>query len=99
MLSSAEISVVETFGSPNRLKRSSVTSRMRSAVRRGAFLAMLALGDQCRLQCMGQVIHHFLQRGDGAADTGGRLARRNEVAPRVVENVRVQGDAVSPQLG
>ena len=37
MLSSAEISVVETFGSPKRLNSSSVTSRMRSAVRRGFF--------------------------------------------------------------
>src|SRR5688572_846737 len=36
MPSSAEIAVVETFGSPWRLNRSSVTSRMRSAVRRGA---------------------------------------------------------------
>src|SRR4051812_41072661 len=37
MLSSAEISVVETLGSPKRLNSSSVTSRMRSAVRRGFF--------------------------------------------------------------
>ena len=35
---SAEISVVETLGSPRRLKRSSVVSRMRSAVRRGFFV-------------------------------------------------------------
>jgi ABC-type glutathione transport system ATPase component len=35
MFSSAEISVVLTLGSPKRLNRSSVTSRMRSAVRRG----------------------------------------------------------------
>src|SRR3954470_15401967 len=40
MFSSAEISVVETLGSPKRLNRSSVTSRMRSAVLRGAFFAM-----------------------------------------------------------
>src|SRR5438105_1677354 len=33
----AEISVVDTLGSPKRLNRSSVTSRMRSAVRRGFF--------------------------------------------------------------
>ena len=39
MPSSAEISVVETFGSPKRLKSSSVVSRMRSAVRRGFFSA------------------------------------------------------------
>jgi ABC-type multidrug transport system fused ATPase/permease subunit len=37
MRSSAEISVVLTLGSPKRLNRSSVTSRMRSAVRRGFF--------------------------------------------------------------
>ena len=37
MPSSAEISVVETFGSPKRLKSSSVVSRIRSAVRRGFF--------------------------------------------------------------
>src|SRR5665647_72879 len=41
MPSSAEISVVETFGSPKRLNSSSVTSRMRSAVRRGAFFAIV----------------------------------------------------------
>ncbi len=35
MFISAEISVVLTFGSPKRLNSSSVTSRMRSAVRRG----------------------------------------------------------------
>src|SRR3990167_4485207 len=40
MRSSAEIRVVETFGSPNRLNSSSVTSSMRSAVRRGAFFTM-----------------------------------------------------------
>src|ERR1700761_3686314 len=40
MCSSAEISVVDTFGSPKRLNRSSVTSRMRSAVRRGFFASM-----------------------------------------------------------
>src|SRR5471032_1312222 len=42
MCSSAEISVVDTFGSPKRLNRSSVTSRMRSAVRLG-FLASMDL--------------------------------------------------------
>ena len=40
MPSSAEISVVETFGSPKRLNSSSVTSRMRSAVRRGFFVGV-----------------------------------------------------------
>jgi hypothetical protein len=40
MCNSAEIKVVETLGSPNRLKRSSVTSKIRSAVRRGAFLTI-----------------------------------------------------------
>src|SRR3990167_5486863 len=40
MRSSAEIRVVETFGSPNRVNSSSVTSSMRSAVRRGAFFTM-----------------------------------------------------------
>src|SRR4051794_18535789 len=39
MFSSAEIKVVDTFGSPKRLKRSRAASRIRSAVRRGA-LAM-----------------------------------------------------------
>jgi ATPase subunit of ABC transporter with duplicated ATPase domains len=39
MPSSAEISVVLTLGSPKRLKSSSVTSRMRSAVRRGFLVA------------------------------------------------------------
>src|SRR5215470_1160587 len=48
MCSSAEISVVDTFGSPKRLNRSSVTSRMRSAVRRG-FLACMGAGtDESR---------------------------------------------------
>src|SRR5436190_4440795 len=51
MFSSAEIKVVETFGSPKRLNRSSVTSRMRSAVRRGFFawvamLSRLSFGGQ-----------------------------------------------------
>ena len=40
MFSSAEMTVVETLGSPKRLNSSSVAARMRSAVRRGAFLAM-----------------------------------------------------------
>ena len=40
MPSSAEISVVETFGSPKRLKSSSVVSRIRSAVRRGFFVGI-----------------------------------------------------------
>ena len=40
MLSSAEMTVVETLGSPKRLNNSSVTSAMRWAVRRGGFLAM-----------------------------------------------------------
>jgi len=43
MPSSAEISVVETFGSPKRLNSSSVVSRIRSAVRRG-FLVWVAMG-------------------------------------------------------
>jgi len=43
MPSSAEISVVETFGSPKRLNSSSVVSRIRSAVFRG-FLVWLAMG-------------------------------------------------------
>src|SRR5215831_7572045 len=42
MPSSAEISVVETFGSPKRLNSSSVVSRIRSAVFRG-FLVWLAM--------------------------------------------------------
>jgi hypothetical protein len=41
MFSSAEISVVLTFGSPKRLNSSSVTSRMRSAVRRGLLVAIV----------------------------------------------------------
>src|SRR6201997_921395 len=40
MCSSAEISVVDTLGSPKRLNRSSVTSRIRSAVRRGFFASI-----------------------------------------------------------
>jgi len=35
------ISVVATLGSPKRLKSSSVTSNIRSAVRRGAFFAIV----------------------------------------------------------
>jgi hypothetical protein len=35
--------VVDTLGSPKRLKRSRVTSRIRSAVRRGAFFAISCL--------------------------------------------------------
>src|SRR5450755_4866525 len=41
MPSSAEMSVVDTLGSPKRLKRSSVVSRIRSAVRRGLFFWLL----------------------------------------------------------
>jgi hypothetical protein len=41
MFSSAEISVVDTLGSPKRLNSASVVSKIRSAVRRGAFLAMI----------------------------------------------------------
>src|SRR6185369_7165867 len=44
MFSSAEISVVLTLGSPNRLNRSSVTSRMRCAVRRGSLRVPRAPG-------------------------------------------------------
>src|SRR6201985_528101 len=43
MCSSAEISVVDTFGSPKRLNRSNVTSRIRSAVRRGFLASMSSL--------------------------------------------------------
>src|SRR6185295_941324 len=42
MFSSAEIAVVLTFGSPKRLNISSVTSRMRSAVRRGFFFSAIS---------------------------------------------------------
>src|SRR5688500_1752659 len=46
MLISAEMSVVLTLGSPKRLNSSRVTSRIRSAVRRGFFLvrSVLAMG-------------------------------------------------------
>jgi hypothetical protein len=43
MPSSAEISVVDTLGSPKRLNKASVTSRMRSAVRRGFLLVGSAI--------------------------------------------------------
>src|SRR5207245_1295182 len=58
MPSSAEISVVDTLGSPKRLNSASVTSRMRSAVRRGARLVGVAivscacmLGGQSSIKC------------------------------------------------
>ena len=50
MPSSAEISVVETLGSPKRLNSSSVTSRIRSAVRL-TFLAVVAIDPLPSLRC------------------------------------------------
>src|SRR5687768_5422338 len=48
MCSSAEIAVVLTLGSPKRLNISSVTSRMRSAVRRGFFFSAISARPAAR---------------------------------------------------
>ena len=87
--------LLHTLGLPKRLNRSSVTSRMRSAVRRGAFLAMAQRGaSQRRLHRVAEVVHHFLQRRDGAAYARGRAWAGHQVPARIVQHVGAQADAV-----
>src|SRR4051812_2217548 len=95
MLSSAEISVVDTFGSPNRLKRSSETSRILSAVRRGAFFGMASAWLQLQLE----PVEDIVQRRGGAAQTP-RLPHGNghELAQRVRQLRASDRDAVAREF-
>src|SRR5580765_2269824 len=73
MPSSAEISVVDTFGSPKRLNNSSVTSRMRSAVRRGGRLGSLAIVPRTLASTPSRVHRH---RHHASARAAGCLQSR-----------------------
>src|SRR5690348_13893881 len=96
MFSSAEINVVETFGSPKRLNRSSETSRMRSAVRRGAFFGIVSASGG--LQGEVEFVERGIQRRYGAAEARRHLARLDEVAVRVRQHRGAERDPMWGEL-
>ena len=45
-----------------------------------------------------QIVHDFLQLGDGLSDLGRRLSGSAQMALRIIECLVMQCDAVAPQL-